>query len=228
MTHALITIAKDLPPWYAEIVQPRMIDYAKRIGAEFVEIVPPKWEGMMTRQMTANYVMRYDRALVLDADVVISREAPDIFALHPSGAVWMASDSEPNDPLAVRQEHIRTILQSALGPVGWFDGYGNSGVVLCDREHHVLWRNWPQIPARFCADQCAINYKLRASRWAHAILGREWNSFGLNNPFRPCGADYNTLERVPEICQGAHIAHAAGFAGDERDNAIREMDRRIP
>jgi hypothetical protein len=236
---AIITIASNLPDWWYQCVKPRFTHYANKCGAELVVISPPVWNGMMTRQITADYVMKYDRSLVLDADTVISRDAPSIFDVHPAGKVYMASDSEPGDPDADRQHWLMVHLQAICGPIGWTKGYGNAGVILCDWNHSDLWREWVDLPSGYCPDQANLNYRLRRKRpEAVGLLGREWNSFGLNTPlteaerneYESCERPivYNASERIPDICQGAHIAHAAGFVHAHRDYAIRLMDIILP
>jgi hypothetical protein len=229
---AIITIAKNLPAWFGECVLPRMEHYAEKCGAELVVIEPPEWDGLWTLQCTAKYVQQHDRSLVIDADVVISREAPSIFDAYSSGKVYMANDAEPGDVDCYRQHGIITNMQAILGPLGWVSGYGNAGVILCGWNHRSLWEWWTDLPPFYLVDQANINYRLRHlyPRDEIGVLGREWNSFGLNTPFsrvqEPMG--YNELWRVPDICKDAWIAHAAGFVGEDRDAAIRRMNELMP
>lgn len=234
MTKAVICLAKDLPSWWGECAKPRMEEYAKCCGAEFVLIEPEKWCGMMTRQMTGDYVDKYDRSLVLDADVIISREAPSIFDAYPASGFYMASDSEPDDPDAMRQFQLMILSQAVNGAIGWVKGYGNCGVILCNREHAPLWYNWTDYPKSTCPDQLNLNHRLRRCFGVNQpVLPREWNSFGLNTRFTmdsytATNGDYNHIYRVPEICRDAHIVHAAGFAEPQRSDAIRLMNQIVP
>ena len=243
--NAIIVIAKDLPDWWTDIAHPRMVLYAQKCAARLVVITPDKWEGQLTRQITAEHVAQYDRSLVLDADVVISREAPSIFDVHGHGFAWAAQDCAPEDPKAYRQFHIITMLQAIMGPLKWTEGYANTGVVLCDREHANLWRNWTPLPPGTCPDQANLNYKIRQTHHGFAPMARAWNAFGLNSPDAP-GTEipfvmtnegrvpmdlmepYNALWRIPAICSGAYIAHAAGFSGPERCEAIQKMNKLLP
>ncbi len=243
---AVITMASGLPAWFDEIVLPRMMDYAKRCDAELV-ILSPEWKGMLTRQCTRPEVRKHGRSLVLDADVIISRNAPNIFEAHPEGLVYMASDSEVEDPDAIRQFPLMVAAQAVCGPIGWCRDYGNSGVILCDWKHSTLWDGWCQFPDNTCIDQINLNYRLRQQFGLKGcgVLDRKWNAFGLNTPFGYGGHNYEMVEfskrtgmpleyhfnnpaRVPEICHDAYIAHAAGFQGEGRDSGIRDMDKLMP
>lgn len=254
---AIITIASNLPEWWQAYARPRMADYAARCGAELVVIEPEVWEGMKSRQITAEYVAKYDRSLVLDADLLVSREAPNIFEQFPAGAVYMASDSEPSDPDAMRQWQLIVALQAICDSIGWTKGYHNTGVVLCDRKDSGLWSNWFDLPAHTCPDQANLNWKVRARRHPFnpdlgtnlVTIGREWNAFGLNSPDitnvvelrnvvtdelkrlerpHPSEVGYNHLSRVEDICHNAHIFHAAGFAEPERTEAMKLADQILP
>jgi len=222
MTRSIIVVAKNLPSWWADVSRPRMEEYANKCGAELVVIEPERWDGMLTRQIVADHVCKFDRSLVLDADVVISREAPDIFEAHQTGFAWATSDSAQDDPKAYRQFQLIVSLQAVLGACGWTEGYANTGVVLCDREHAKLWTNWTPLPPGLCPDQANLNYRIRRTGRGFAPLGREWNAFGLNSV--QDGGWPNRLELVPDICQGAHISHAAGFSEPGRGVVIRRMD----
>lgn len=239
MTKGIIVIAKNLPPWWDGIVLPRMADYAVRCEAKLDIIVPSEWRGMMTRQVTGEHVARYDRSLVLDADLVISREAPDIFDAHEPGKVWMANDAEPGDPDCMRQWPLIVALQAIRGSINWTKGYGNSGVILCDRDHSGAWTHWLDLPANTCPDQANLNYMFRIGKFPMGVLGREWNSFGLNTQRMPIEWEdgngkhidwpgYNELHRVEGICHGAHIFHAAGFAEPDRTAAIEKANELLP
>lgn len=227
MTKAIIVLAKDLPVWWEQCSLPRMRQYANICEAELVVHTPEKWQGMMTRMETADLVARYDRSLVLDADAVISREAPSIFNAFSDGFAWATSDSAPNDPKAERQFPIIVALQAICGSLGWSEGYANTGVVLCDREHARLWKEWVPLPKDMCPDQANLNYRIRKTARCFTPLPRQWNSFGLNSVGWDGGWP-NALEHIPAICRGAYIAHAAGFAEPERSIAIRRMDVILP
>ncbi len=59
----------------------------------------------------------HDRTAFIDADCVISREAPSIFTEHERGHVWMAPDAPPGDDDCLCRFHDMMVLQAICGPM---------------------------------------------------------------------------------------------------------------
>lgn len=225
----IVTLASNLPPW-GEITIPRIREYAQRIGAEFVLLKPPKYEGFFSRgPMFKEQALRFERTCFIDADCVVSREAPNIFDWHATGSVWMAPDSAPID----EHQHCRfqdmVLMQAVLGAIGWYRGYGNMGVLLCDAGHAAqdsIFDYWQEIPGVH-NDQANVNYRIRKWGYTAGFMARAWNCMAISIGLP------NTLDSVPYMADIAHIAHAAGFShhpdGEKnRQAAIEKLNELMP
>lgn len=132
--NAIATLAYKLPDWSRLTIQ-RMVDYAKRINAEFCLLSPEEYTGFLCRgPLFKQTLLRFDRVCFIDAGCVVSRDAPDIFE-HGPGIVWMAPDSPYGDDGCEARFNDMLIMQTVCGSIHWFQGYGNFGVTLVDREH---------------------------------------------------------------------------------------------
>lgn len=225
MNKAIIVYASGLPSWWTEISRPRIQQYAERIGATFMEVAS-EWKGVVGRGEAIDAEMEklpWDAGvLVLDADVIVSREAPDIFELLEAGCFHMALDSQAHDTQSKNRLGDIVALQAINGPIGWTMHYGNAGVVLHQAYMRVGWQGWREYIREMWSDQAGLNYRLRSVfEGKFRILPREWNSFGLNNGFEagvPVDAE--------KICKGAYIAHAAGL--EPRAEAMMIFDSLMP
>lgn len=222
MSNAIAVCASNLPPWWSEISEPRIAEYARRCGAQFRVVTPEHWRGVVSRGVCIRPVVHeFERTLVIDADVVISREAPNIFDSFPkTGNVRMALDAKPGDEIGWNRIDDIVAIQAMCGGVRWTKRYYNAGVVLCDRMHTLVWDHWVDFVPEMWPDQANINYFAHKYYRVEA-LPREWNSFGMNNGFLT-----NPPDALIKIAHGSHIAHAAGFA--DRDSAIRKLDELMP
>lgn len=221
--NAIVTCASSMPEWFDRIVLPRMKDYAARCHAELHVVTPTMWRGVISRgEMIAPVVREHDRTLVLDADIVISREAPNIFDAFPAGRIYAIRDSLPSDEHCLNRIADVVALQAIWGSCEgrWTDGYYNAGVVLCDRRHDLIWSGWRDCLPQMWPDQANLNYQ------AHKFYGRiepisaAWNGFAM-----ACGYLHPQSGALLAMSQ-CHIAHVAGF--EDRESAIVHLDRVMP
>ncbi len=217
---AIATIAANPPDW-ASITIGRMREYADRTGADFIVLEPKEWHGMMDRKMLRDVVASYDQSLLLDLDIVVSREAPSLLGLCPDDTVWMTPDSEPGDLVCSHRVRDMVVIQAMLGSVCWVSGYGNNGVVVASRQHANAWSDWVPVPLALC-EQTTLNYRVRKLGFKIGWLDRKWNSMAINNSVPDC------LESCEAIARDAFFAHAAGIPGDIRPSAIIAFDKLVP
>lgn len=110
---------------------PSKREYARRIGAEFINITEARLGGSvaMEKYQVGDMLADYDRILYLDADLVIDPSAPSIF------------DAVPEDRFGCFDEG-RPALYAWL-KAGWPDDpcefYVNNGVFVCGRVHRWLF-----------------------------------------------------------------------------------------
>lgn len=201
---AIVTIASNLPKW-GDITIPRMRHYAERIGATLSIVEPESYSGFMDRSLIfMDALEKHGRCAFIDADCVIARNAPDIFETHREGCVWMVQDAPEGMDGSVCRYQDMIFVQAVRSGIGWVKGYGNMGVVVCDKMHIFAFQNWIDVPGTH-HDQAQFNYMVEWLRLDRGWMNPAWNKTGLVSG-RP-----NKLEFAKEIANGAFIAHAAGF-----------------
>ncbi len=226
MTRAIICYASypDTEQWWV-LARRRMEDYAERCHATFVHLESDRYGSVIDRgEIIADAVEQYERSLVIDADVIISRCAPDIFREFPSDTpktIRMSLDSLPGDFESLNRIQELVALQAFFGPLGWTSGYHNAGVILCSGYHHHVFRDWKPLVSAIWVDQSNINYRARMFGTVEN-LPYCWNRFSLNS-----GHEQNTPDALEAILlTGPYIAHAAGHL--DRQAAMAYLDRRMP
>jgi hypothetical protein len=223
MPNTIVTVTHNLPAW-SEITLGRMQEYQARFGCGLVALCPKKYSGFMDRAaLFKDALNQFGRCAFIDADCVISREAPDIFAAHPEGSVWMVSDSPASDEKNECPQRFQDMMlvQAVQGAIGWIHGYGNMGVVLCDAAHAEAFDNWLDVPGTH-HDQAQFNYHARKLGYPMNFMDRKWNSMGIGKGLT------NQIGTCRKIAEGAFIAHAAGFRAADRKYAIETFDRVLP
>ncbi len=223
MTKSIITYASNLPDWWPNISRPRIVEYANRIGAKFHEVTG-EWKGVVSRGEVIAAKLKeitHGQAMILDADVIVSRECPDFTTVRPWAAVHMALDSPPGDEWSVNRLADIVALQAMNRGVRWHRHYGNAGVVIQPVGYHEIWRNWRDYAPEMWPDQANLNYMIRALGTDPEILPRAWNSFGLNNGF-DIGQSIDPLA----VCKDAYIVHAAGIT--DRGSALDIFNQLVP
>lgn len=230
---AIVTLAHNLPAW-SDITIGRMREYADRIGAEFVLLQPDNYNGFMDRAaLFRNAAMLYGRVALIDADCVVSRESPDIFAMHEPGRVWMVQDAPAGQDGALYRWQDMLFVQAVRGGCNWISGYGNMGVVVCDSMHAQAFDDWIDVPGTH-HDQAQFNYLVQRLGYGRGWMDPRWNRMGIT------AGHPNRLEFCKDIATGAFIAHAAGFTqyhpqGETKEDgerrraeAIRIFDSVLP
>lgn len=119
------------------ITRPLVEAYAHRIGASYVAVEFPDTMPPAAAKFAARPAFDdYDRVCLLDVDVVISPDSPDIFELCPSTMIgaWREDQSFVEESKVLNQEQ-RSIERSGK-PV--LREHINSGVLVLPREHYDL------------------------------------------------------------------------------------------
>jgi hypothetical protein len=219
--NAIVTINYLLPRW-SDITLGRMGEYADRIGAILYVARPEVYHSFLDRgPIFSEAVTKWDRVALIDADCVISRQAPDIFAVHPGdGRVWMVPDCKEGE-VNKRWLPQMVTMQAIFGSIYWFEGYGNFGVTLVEPCHVDAFFHWHDIQD-VNHDQTCFNYLIRKFKYKLGWMARPWNSMAITLGL------HDQLESIEQMASGAHIAHIAGFNPSIRQEAIETLDRLMP
>lgn len=214
MKRQIVTVSCQLPEWFEKHSLPRMEESSKRWDANLVVIKPEKPIGLLAKMSLVDAVQNADRTLFVDSDVLISRECVNPFETFPQGHFYACADAPHGDQLHWGRANEMILSQAMLGSVRWTQGYFNTGVMVCDRQHAGAWANFVYAPFAF-PEQTFTNYRARMLGYSIRFLSWEWNAMEINTPKDKKQSD-------------GFMPHAAGIYGDARAKWIEEMDKVLP
>jgi hypothetical protein len=204
------------------VSRPAMEAAAARWGADFHVVEGDETEFNVGEKMRIKpLVEQYERTLFLDADIIVSPDAPSPFEEFPPGSVYAHDDL----PLLFAKGHGNAWLEPEAKEVVESQGeihetfrrYWNSGFWLVDREHAEMFRPPTQpYKSHHCAEQHWVNHVLGQLGYPVVEIGRKWNWQWWIDP------DMQHTE-------GVHILHFAGMANtgtpEERHQARLHLMR---
>ena len=217
----VITVATGKAREWLRYTELPMKAYAQSHGADFVALknTTQGWWGL-EKFRVHEFAKAYDQTLYLDADVLITQSAKNLFEL-PQADVSIydeTDDIQSTGWLSNAWDKVTQCLgrpsydeiQPSYGP-GAYKRYGrsyNSGVVLCTREGASVWTppNLPIPTEMHVAEQIVVG----------------WNLMRFNPSIHPLSATHNLqswnrlfVMRLP----AAEIIHLSGL--DKKTEAIK-------
>jgi len=148
---------------------PSKQEYARRIGADFLNITEKKLGGSVASEkyQIGEMLNDYDRILYLDADLFICPDAPNIFDVVPKDCFGIFDESWGGYPRRERTSLMAWLRDAYPGcKCPW---YFNNGVFVCSREHQWLF------------DHKDINWKAQTAEQTHMTY-RIWEALQSSPP----------------------------------------------
>lgn len=200
-TKAIVTLADGdfYKSILAETIEP-MSDYAKRIGADLIiykndiEYKVPHYKKLDAIKDT---LLGYDRVLWLDADVLISKKAPNIFDAVPEGELGIFNEGRWVDRTKAREEWKFITGETIPG-----DEYYNTGVIAAEKIHLPLFTQ-PEIPIIHFGEQTFLNRRIQEWKFKVHSLAHHWNRMGCTHM---------------QLGEEPFISHFIHFAGEAQAN----------
>lgn len=204
MKLALVTRADDNIKAMTDITFPSIKGYADKIGADLIVLSEdppfltsdnkPHYRVLKTYDILDNY----DRALLLDADMLVNKNCPNIFNIVPEDTIGSIYEDK-GTRRADRLQKIRDI-QNVWGDVGWVNGYTNAGTFVLSAMHRNIF-----LPHN-------DKYWLK---WGSADIHMSYNIHKYNFKFKELSYKWNHMTMFSESWMGAnrfesHIIHYAG------------------
>lgn len=212
----VVAVGKDMEP-LADITLPRMERYAQNCNADLVVLTDDQCEQwpIGNKLRFGAVAKQYSRSLLLDLDIWISDDAPDIFIEHDHG-VWMHDDLPLLNTAAqkdlcleieaIAKEHS---IQLPSSPV-----IRNSGVLLLEQRHAASWLlpNKP-IAVSHTAEQAWIDLSL-SSQWPNEMkcLEPEFNWLWFARGFR-------------DGIHSAYFVHLANCPASQRMRLLQMLEK---
>ena len=206
---AVVVVATPAVHTMSEITLPSIRRYAERCNARLVvwSDVPDVYQHAKYRLMALRD-KQADRVLHLDADCCPRADAPDIFAEHEPGRMYMWDEKDIRKPDRILG--FQTEIDRQTGdPAVWDGHWWNPGVMLCDREHLKLFEMPPWDVTddehlwygNTVKNQPWLNWRMRKLGIPVQALDRRWNyltSLGNDTGIRDAHILHFGAERVPD------------------------------
>ena len=186
---ATVSITNDNgePKWATESLH-TIRNYAERIGADclVVDHSPELERGGFPSTFYAKlhayeHPGDWDRILYVDADVMIAKDAPDIFEEHTPSFVWARKDL-----LATQQHFIRWAEKECGVVIPQKFVHHNAGVLVMDRPDAESIADYTRqnLTSAYGADQHNLNMWSAGNPGRVQTMDTKWNYFGTpkNNP----------------------------------------------
>jgi hypothetical protein len=222
---------------FNKVVVPRLQFLAKKWGAELIisnyfheEIRNENWPNdYELNQYNKSFILKdvvkkFDRTLCVDADMVLSRETPNVFEIFPQKYFYAVLDGAEGDKYCFNRVEEMIASQAMLGNINWTYGYYNVGLMLLDKMHAKIFEDQNyKIFLRY-SDQTKINYFLQKYKFAHKNLSRQFNSMAINSIESTISPHAVTLVSPDVLAKNTYAAHAAAIPSDIRNDYIFKLD----
>jgi lipopolysaccharide biosynthesis glycosyltransferase len=167
-----------------------MESYAKKCNADFFRLQFPviNFHSLYFEKFVfIDFLERYDRVLYLDADVLITPIAENIFEKYPDSNKFYAYNETDYNQDMDRDFCVTPLLEDC--PEWPIDDknkyrYFNSGVMLISKEHLPVlknFRNVPNVPGviNIFPDQTYLNYLISKSNTPFGYMDYSFNRMHL-------------------------------------------------
>lgn len=226
-----------------DIVLKRHNQYAKKCKADFVEVIipPTSTDPQMDKFFHISEKLDgYKKYLIIDVDILIRKDSPDIFSMVPNdhvaiyneGATFLTTKNHEPDEIAIRWYTVNKLMEvcnlekceySKIYAIGIPFVYYNSGVVLLSDENKKLYQGFTsqqkiELYSCFkdvqCSEQALVNY---------CLISKKSKVYSLPVCFNQMS--YNRCSDYLETC---YFSHYAGMSLEdktfqiEKDHAIWE------
>lgn len=194
----------------SDITWPRFKSYAEKINADFigitekkVSITSPHWEKFQIY----NYLNDYDRILYLDCDILIRKDADNLFDIVPYDQIGMFNESPFTDNRGYSIE--KGSEDYNIKGFKWDGLYYNSGVMVLSKEHRFLFKK-PQREIFNFFEQTYINLMVQKHEIKVFNLNYKYNRMSCLDQF------------IGEPRHASQFIHYAGINPDIASNIAKK------
>lgn len=142
------------------VSEPTFKAYAEKCGADYIcidsfklNLTDPHFEKWQMLEL----LFDYDRILFIDGDILVTPDAPDLFAMLPYSHLAGFFEDAFEDRSGIIEQS-----QAKMGDLGWSKGYLNSGVGLYSWIHRPLFQkpNGRYLVGPVVGEQDEYNYRI--------------------------------------------------------------------
>jgi hypothetical protein len=181
----------------SELTFPSLRKYAERVGADFIELQPNEVYKNFPHYLKCelNSVLdSYDRICYIDADIIVSPLAPNIFEKVPEDKMGLFEEGKYENRLSNLQNYF---TQKGLNAVA--TQYFNTGVIVASKEHKKVFEV-PEVFEDNFFEQTYLNYRIYKLEMGVVGLSYKFNRMTL--------AD----QRTGEHRLASYFVHYAGLS----------------
>lgn len=193
---AMVTMAEgpNYKKMFEEVSERRMREYARKIGADF--IVWDNHDGyqyhVFKKLDLGKLLDDYDRVAFIDSDIIIKKNAPNIFEYVPEDCVGMCnehcSDYMKETVKYYNQELEKNGLSNKAIFSSWDGMYFNGGVIVVSKCHKHIFEYIFTETLDHWAEQGLINYQILRHKVKTVDIGIKFNgirNFMINCKYTP-------------------------------------------
>ena len=204
-----------------ELSRPLFERHAAACGADYHEVAVADSAYPLGEKFRLGTLLdHWERVCFFDADVLVGRAAPDLFARVPETHVGVHDDLADVARVAGTEWLVRQYADladsqgdAAPGPLACL----NTGVVVYGRAHRALWTPPARpYPAYHCGEQNAVNRNLARAGLPVYRLADGLNYQWWAHPGMPGPAAIWHFAKPPNVGEGARLAlmrERRGFPG---------------
>lgn len=213
-----------------KLTHPIIKNYAKKCNADF-QILSHTPEVITDDNLPHFRIMRaydlfneYDRVMIIDSDVVITPSCPDIFKEVPKDSIGSIYEDKGSRKLH-RLKSIQHI-QRCFGNVDWKEGYINTGVFLCSKEHKNIFQPInDQYYTASGSDDVHLGWQIHKHKFKIHELSFKWNHMSMFS--EPWNNNANRFDSYIIHYAGAGNFPGTGTTKETRVNLIKSDIKRL-
>lgn len=209
----IVTRADDNIKDMCEITHPPLKKYAKKCNADFKIITcensPPKSHYRIMQ--LKGLLNKYDRVLVLDSDMLVLKDCPNLFNIVPEDEIGVVFE----DKGSRRTDRLRRIekVQKEREYIGWTKDYINTGCFVVSKMHQPIFVQ-ENLYDGLGYDDVELGYQIHKNDFKIFELNYAFNFMSMwLEPW--CKADINK----------AFILHYAGKGFDPQLNRVDQLQK---
>lgn len=222
------------------VVLKRHSYYAKKCQADFVEVILPdtSQDPQMDKFFHISESLEgYEQYLVIDVDILIRKDSPNIFSLvgknkvgiYNEGATFLSTKHHEPDDVTIRWYTVNQLVNLCnLPKINHSKIYGmkmpftyyNSGVVIFGGKNKDLYKGFDDTQKKLlyecyssvqCSEQALVNY---------CIINKKANVYNL-----PVCFNQMTYNRCSDYLNTSYFSHYAGMSLSDKRTQIFEDNK---
>lgn len=139
-----------------------------------------------------NLFNEYDRVISLDADIVITKNCPNLFDIVPEDCIGTIFE----DKGTRQEERLKRIqdVQFMFGNVNWNNGYINTGVFITSRMHQDIFTPIDgKVYTKNGSDDVHVGYQIHKSKFKIKELDFRFNHMTMfSEPWNDCSNRFDS------------------------------------